>query len=826
MRGLEGSAAESRRHHLHEGKDRGRGRVFMGCAINPAMDKRFDGDFDGDTVAVVSLHTATIREREFIEEFDKLTDRNKQSALIKEYDDIFKNKNRTAAIEQIREKIAKDAELHAEAEEKLSVASTMIDMGPTSLHLLKEKEFDKRLEELSDKEGIKALVNGYEGLFKDKDELMERLEGLSDKGEIKALLEEYKVGASGISLAINDGLDVASGYAVMGDVEKTLYEELMQRSKEMILAAKESNDPEKTEEALKLADQAIHLALDNSYGSDIVQYGSFKDFLTSMNTIIVDHKAKGKIGKMEDVAAYINIEAQKIIGSEYNYAHPGDLLHYNYNEKGEKVSIDVDVPIVDFRYPAIRPDLSVHPILEENGIKTEIQTVPAEHENHMLTKQKDMERRYREVQLSTAIKSFGTGIAGKYSQRAIKVLRDYASLPALEVTYGATQGILQAKHDAKEALQKYVILRDVLPALWKGNQIAKTENGWVAVRDDNGKPVKVDKEQWVEQYHAICNDKEGLNFEIAKSQITEIAEGLYRGGEFLDVYADGTGGTLDRLAYSEKAEVLYDCCRSGANLFDSSMAGQFLPNMPFVEQTEHHVKQIIQDLARVYIPEKAVERAEVMPDNVAEPREDIMDPEPSYNMETPGQGSAGLYFRGELVLGWAEMIGQGRASADGDTVRIHDVSGADRLVIPEGYSVLERDGSINGKDGLISVSLPESMQVIGSNAFEECRNLRSVEVGSSIDTIEERAFKGCLALEELSFGRDTGKKGTISIPDSLSYVGNEAFLHCPNIVNVEYNSEHTGFGSNVFIRMFDRANIEEKAQERVVSRKMDMEMLR
>ena len=74
---------------------------------------------------------------------------------------------------------------------------------------------------------------------------------------------------------------------------------------------------------------------------------------------------------------------------------------------------------------------------------------------------------------------------------------------------------------------------------------------------------------------------------------------------------------------------------------------------------------------------------------------------------------------------------------------------------------------------IISVSIPNSVHVIGDYAFRDCSSLTSVVIGDSVTTIGADAFWGC---HELSY---------ISIGESLDSIAEHAFFDCDSlIVNV------------------------------------------
>ncbi len=55
---------------------------------------------------------------------------------------------------------------------------------------------------------------------------------------------------------------------------------------------------------------------------------------------------------------------------------------------------------------------------------------------------------------------------------------------------------------------------------------------------------------------------------------------------------------------------------------------------------------------------------------------------------------------------------------------------------------------------IVKVELPEGVEVIGNNAFENCTNLKEVICPKSLKSIGAEAFADCVNLKKIVFGND------------------------------------------------------------------------
>lgn len=133
---------------------------------------------------------------------------------------------------------------------------------------------------------------------------------------------------------------------------------------------------------------------------------------------------------------------------------------------------------------------------------------------------------------------------------------------------------------------------------------------------------------------------------------------------------------------------------------------------------------------------------------------------------------------------------------------------------------------------IVKITLPDSIAVIGANAFAQCTaleeinipdgvtelpfrmfsscySLKTVKIPDSVKTIGESAFAYCKALEEINFPDGIAEipngvfhacpsLKTVKIPASVRIMGNYVFSGCSKLKSVNLPDGITGIGNNMF----------------------------
>ena len=147
--------------------------------------------------------------------------------------------------------------------------------------------------------------------------------------------------------------------------------------------------------------------------------------------------------------------------------------------------------------------------------------------------------------------------------------------------------------------------------------------------------------------------------------------------------------------------------------------------------------------------------------------------------------------------------------------RITGYTGTETNVTVPKYIGTEKITTIGGsmasvfKEYVNSVTLPDSVTLIGTSAFARCKGLTNVTIPNSVTSIGTSAFYGCtgltsitipnsvISIENDAFDGCTGLT-SITIPNSVTSIGNKAFYGCKGLTEITISNSLTSIEDYVF----------------------------
>ena len=129
------------------------------------------------------------------------------------------------------------------------------------------------------------------------------------------------------------------------------------------------------------------------------------------------------------------------------------------------------------------------------------------------------------------------------------------------------------------------------------------------------------------------------------------------------------------------------------------------------------------------------------------------------------------------------------------------------VTIPKGVTEITSDAFCGFS--FTSITIPDSVTIIGSSAFELCKSLTSITIPNSVTYIDSFAFEACRSLINITISnsvteidsyafKNCTSLTSITIPDSVITIGNYAFDSCISLTNITIPNSVTTIGSRAF----------------------------
>ena len=118
--------------------------------------------------------------------------------------------------------------------------------------------------------------------------------------------------------------------------------------------------------------------------------------------------------------------------------------------------------------------------------------------------------------------------------------------------------------------------------------------------------------------------------------------------------------------------------------------------------------------------------------------------------------------------------------------------------------------TFSDKTGLVTVSMPDTIQTIGAFAFSNCTNITDVKLSKNLSLCVLGAFQGCTSLEtvDMSMTKVTGLPNqmfykcsalkNVTLPETCTSVGSYAFANCPKLESVYIPASVTEISDKAF----------------------------
>ena len=182
-----------------------------------------------------------------------------------------------------------------------------------------------------------------------------------------------------------------------------------------------------------------------------------------------------------------------------------------------------------------------------------------------------------------------------------------------------------------------------------------------------------------------------------------------------------------------------------------------------------------------------------------------------YNCDKLKQVENGIVYVDKWVIGCDSYVTS--ASLRSDTVGIADnafywCENLTSITIPDSVKIIG-NFAFYSCTSLTGITIPDGVTSIGGLAFWGCTSLTSINIPDGVTNIGNSAFNSCTSLTSItipdgvrSIGKSTFRDCTslssIYIPDSVTSIGDSAFFNCANLTSITIPDNVTSIDDSAF----------------------------
>ena len=112
-------------------------------------------------------------------------------------------------------------------------------------------------------------------------------------------------------------------------------------------------------------------------------------------------------------------------------------------------------------------------------------------------------------------------------------------------------------------------------------------------------------------------------------------------------------------------------------------------------------------------------------------------------------------------------------------------------ILPNGFGGSNGNTAVN----LVEITIPKTITTIGENAFEGCSKINNIVIPDSVTSIGNSAFSNCSSLTN------------ITIPNSVTYIGSCAFLYCSSLKSITIPDSIKTINDHTFMQCYNLTSI-------------------